>query len=276
MNDDVCAARGPGGGVLAGRTILGVFAHPDDESFACGGTLARAADAGARVVLFCASRGEAGSTSDPALVPDGDLGLERTAELHRAAAVLGVADVVVMHHADGQLRWRDQLTLAADIVAAFQRYQPDAVITFAEDGLYWHPDHIAVHERTNASIRSLGDNAPPLYYVTLPPRRMREILEAIQTSRSAPPDLSFWGIVPDAFGLAAQPPTFVVDVSDWTARKLEALRCHRTQVGADNPFQWIDAEQARRFLGMEYFRRSPIESRRDAVLELLADGNLRV
>ena len=55
---------------LEGRTVLGIFAHPDDESLACGGTLARLADAGARVVIVCASHGEAGSICDPALVPD--------------------------------------------------------------------------------------------------------------------------------------------------------------------------------------------------------------
>ena len=58
---------------MEGKTVLAIFAHPDDESLACGGTLARLADAGARIVLMCASRGEAGSISDPALVPDGDL-----------------------------------------------------------------------------------------------------------------------------------------------------------------------------------------------------------
>ena len=82
-------SRTSGNRPLAGRTILGVFAHPDDESLACGGTLARASDAGARVVVFCASRGEAGSTSDPALAPPGSLGLVRTRELGEAASVLG-------------------------------------------------------------------------------------------------------------------------------------------------------------------------------------------
>src|SRR5215212_9208038 len=85
---------------LAGRTVLGVFAHPDDESLACGGTLARLADAGCRVVVVCATHGEGGSISDPALVPDGDLGDVRVQELRDAAAVLGVADVIVLDHPD--------------------------------------------------------------------------------------------------------------------------------------------------------------------------------
>jgi len=73
--------------------VLGIFAHPDDESLACGGTLARLADAGCRVVIVCASHGEAGSISDPSLVPDGDLGRVRVRELSDAAAVLGAAEV---------------------------------------------------------------------------------------------------------------------------------------------------------------------------------------
>ena len=140
---------------LAGRTVLGIFAHPDDESLACGGTLARLADAGCRVVIVCASHGEAGSISDPALVPDGDLGRVRARELRDAAAVLGVAEVIVLDHPDGDLRWDDVPELHAEIVALIQRYRPDAVITFAEDGLYWHLDHIGVHERTYTAVLSL-------------------------------------------------------------------------------------------------------------------------
>ena len=80
------ADSSPGTPNLGGRTILAVFAHPDDESLACGGTLARLADLGASIVLFCASRGEQGFVSDPTLVPDGDLGRVRPHELHDAAS----------------------------------------------------------------------------------------------------------------------------------------------------------------------------------------------
>jgi LmbE family N-acetylglucosaminyl deacetylase len=262
---------GSGGRSLAGRTVLAIFAHPDDESLACGGTLARLADAGARVVVLCASRGEAGSTSDPSLVPDGNLGGVRTSELREAAAVLGVADVLVFDHPDGNLRWDDVPELHEEIVKTIQQYRPDAVITFAEDGLYWHLDHIGVHERTCTAVQSFGSDAPPLYYVTMPTGVMREIVEAAHAKGGAPPDSSLWGIAPDAFGLKATPPGFVVDVRNWAPRKLAALRCHRTQMGPNNPIAWINDDEARRWLGTEQFRRAPIKSRNGSMLEALAN-----
>src|SRR5213079_1549543 len=165
---------------LAGRTVLGIFAHPDDESLACGGTLARLADAGSRVILLCASRGEAGSISDPALVPDGDLGGVRSRELTEAAAVLGVAKVIVLNHSDGNLKWKDMPQFENEIIDAVREYNVDAVITFDEDGLYWHIDHIGVHDRTWDAVASLGANAPPLYFVTMQRGVMRGIVNAAQ------------------------------------------------------------------------------------------------
>ena len=117
---------------LTGRTVLAVFAHPDDESLACGGTLARLADAGARVVLLCASRGEGGSISDPALVPDGDLGRVREHELREAARVLGIAEVLVLDHPDGELRWVHVHELHVEIVSTIRACRPDAVTEFGE------------------------------------------------------------------------------------------------------------------------------------------------
>jgi len=256
---------------LAGRTVLAVFAHPDDESLACGGTLARLADAGARVVLLCASRGEKGSISDPSLVPDGDLGLVRTRELRDAAATLGVGDVIVMDHPDGDLRWDEVPEFHAEIVAAINRYRPDAVITFAEDGLYWHRDHIGVHERTFTAVKSLGASAPPLYYVTMPHGAMREVVEAAHAKGGSPPDASLWGIAPGAFGAAAGPPSFVIDVRAWIPRKLAALRCHRTQMGPHSPIAWINEEDACQWLGVEHFRRAPLESFNGVLLEQLGE-----
>jgi LmbE family N-acetylglucosaminyl deacetylase len=256
---------------LADRTVLAIFAHPDDESLACGGTLARLSDAGARVVLLCASRGEAGSISEPALVPDGDLGRVRTSELREAAAILGIAEVIVLDHPDGDLRWDHVPELHDEIVALVKQYEPDAVITFAEDGLYWHLDHIGVHERTYTALRSLGDQAPPLYYVTMEKGTMQRVAEAARAKGGAPSDSSFWGIAADAFGDEAAAPTLTVDVRDWAPRKLAALRCHRTQMGRNNPIAWIDDDEARHYLGIEYFRRAPIGGTDQALLEQLGD-----
>lgn len=255
---------------LAGRTILAIFAHPDDESIACGGTLARAADAGARVVLICATRGERGSTSDPALVPDGDLGRVRVQELRAAAETLGIADLIVCNHPDGDLRWADVPELHAEIVMALRRFRPDAVITFGEDGLYWHLDHIGVHERTYTALQSLGVDAPPLYYVTMPKGAIRAMVDEARAKGGAP-DASFWGIEPDAFGDSAQPCTLVVDVRAWAGRKLAALRSHRTQMGARNPIAWVDDTAMRRWLGAEHFRRAAIGSAGASVLDQLSE-----
>jgi LmbE family N-acetylglucosaminyl deacetylase len=253
---------------LRGRAVLAVFAHPDDESLACGGMLARLADAGARVVLMCASRGERGSLRGPAR--DDELGDVRAAEMREAARALGVSELLLLDHPDGDLHWAHVAELHADIVLTIRHHEPAAVVTFGEDGLYWHADHIAVHERTLTAVRSLGANAPPLYFVTMRPGVVRSIVDAAASRGWAPPPKGFWSIVPEAFGLHAEPPTFVVDVGDWTGRKLAAMRCHRTQMGAvDGPLGHLDARAVRDWLGIEQFQRAPSDWPSDPVLESL-------
>ena len=249
---------------FSGRTILVVLAHPDDESLACGGTIARLADAGARVVLMCASRGEKGSVSDRALVANGDLGTARAHELHEAAKILGIAEVLVFEHPDGDLRWADVPQFHVEIVLAIRRHKPDGIITFAEDGLYWHLDHIGVHERTFTAVKSFGPWAPPLYYVTIRQGLMQEIVDAARLSGAVLKGRPF-DVEPDAFGDYARPPDFLVDVQAWVPRKLAALRCHRTQIGPDHAFHHLTDEQARRLLGVEQFRRSPLPAGWDSV-----------
>jgi LmbE family N-acetylglucosaminyl deacetylase len=241
---------------VSGATVLAVFAHPDDESLACGGTLARLAHEGAHVVIMCASRGERGSAQGPP-VRDDQLGAARSLELRDAAAALGVPELIVLDYPDGDLRWAGVTGLHADIVMTIRRHRPAAVITFGEDGLYWHADHIAVHERTTTAVRSLGDDAPALYYVTMPTGTMRAIVNAAAAKGWTAPPKGFWSLVPDAFGLLADPPTFAVDVGEWVEQKLEAIRCHRSQMGSGNPFAQLDEQQTKRLLGTEQFQRAP-------------------
>src|SRR5436190_13731696 len=239
--------------MIAGQTVLAVFAHPDDESLACGGTIARLADAGARVVVVCASHGERGSHSGP--MRDDSLGRTRAEEIRAAARTLGVAELILLNHPDGDLRWCEVSELHAELVMFMRRHAPAAVITFGEDGLYWHLDHIGIHERTTSAVRAFGADAPALYYVTIPVGVMTAIVDHAAARGWTAPPKGFWSLTPNAFGLAAKPPTVIVDVGDWASRKLAAIQCHQSQTAAGDPFGSLSPDQARRWLGTEHFHR---------------------
>ena len=263
MNDD-----------LRGRSLLAVFAHPDDESVACGGLLAWCADRGAAVSLLCVTHGEGG----PGGGPSQPLRETRAHELRAAARILGISHLMLLDHPDGMLPWVDPAVLEADILSAIRRVRPDVVITFGEDGLYWHPDHVAIHERTTAAVAALGamdGEAPALYYVTMPPGSMRALVKNVQNTAAGQ---GLAGRSPhhilgvedaDAFGALAAAPTLVVDASDFATRKLAAIRCHRTQV-ADGALNLVAEGDAPRLLGIEHFRRAAVGSTADAFIERFA------
>jgi N-acetyl-1-D-myo-inositol-2-amino-2-deoxy-alpha-D-glucopyranoside deacetylase len=259
-------------GPLAGRRVLAVFAHPDDESIACGATLARCADAGARVSLLCVTRGEAGQRVPGSGAEDVALGVVRRGELQQAAGRLGIDDVIVLDHPDGSLTGVDPALFRHEIVLTIRHLQPDVVITFGPDGLYWHPDHIFVHERVTEAVQSFGAAGPALFYVVLPNGLMKTVLDTAIANPGAPPDLSLWTIDPDAFGAYAPDPTLVIEVRSHVDRKLAALRCHRTQIGDVSPFVWLTPAQAQELLGREYFVRAPVGSGSRTCLDDLASA----
>jgi len=128
--------------IVTGRALLVVLAHPDDESFGMGGTLAKYAADGARVTLICATRGEAGIKG---LSPS-EAGQVRERELQAAAAVLGITEVRFMGYRDGELALADPETAAGQLVHAMREIRPQVVITFGPDGISGHPDHVAIHQ----------------------------------------------------------------------------------------------------------------------------------
>jgi N-acetyl-1-D-myo-inositol-2-amino-2-deoxy-alpha-D-glucopyranoside deacetylase len=249
---------------LRPHTLLGVFAHPDDESLACGGVMAACAAAGAHVALLCLTRGAGVPAVD-------EVAAVRAKELDAALRVLGVRSVFVLDHADGYLPWIDAPTLERDIRHTIDRVKPTAVVTFGEDGLYWHPDHIAVHERTTAVVSGMGTAAPALFYVTIPPGTMRSLVEAVAgRAIDGRPHTDVLGIeAVDAFGAKAQPPTHAVDVSAYAARKLHALRCHASQAGR-GALALLTDEEAARYLGVEHYRRASVGSTAWSCLDVLA------
>jgi LmbE family N-acetylglucosaminyl deacetylase len=252
---------------LAGLTVLVVLAHPDDESLTCGGTLARLADAGVRVVLLCASHGERGNGDGT--VPDPALARVRATELRAAAAVLGVSHLLLLDYPDGVLRWARVSELQAQIAMTIRRFRPAAVITFGADGLYWHVDHIGVHERTTAAVGAFGADAPALYYATMPQGAMRAVIDSATARGWSAPATGFWSLPPDAFGFAASPPTLVVDVGRWANRKVAALCAHRSQMGEGHPLAGLGEADVQRLLGVEHFHRARLGGSNRLVLEQL-------
>lgn len=239
---------------LHDRTVLAVFAHPDDESLACGGTLRRLAALGARTVLLCASRGELGASTASSAQAVGDI---RARELARAASALGLSTVWLLAQPDGSLRWSQLTSLQAAITLAVRRFQPDLVMTFGEDGLYWHPDHIGVHEQTVMALRALGSSAPPLYGVTMPAGAMRGLYGDAARRGWQPPSSGFWSLHPDAWGAHAPAPTMDVDVSDYVPDKVAAIVSHASQVGIAHPLSLLDLPILTRWLGRELFHPIP-------------------
>jgi LmbE family N-acetylglucosaminyl deacetylase len=256
--------------IFDGQLVLAVFAHPDDESLACGGTLARLVDSGAHVVVMCATHGELNGDRKGR---DEALARARAVELSRAAAALGVHEVILLNHRDGHLRWYQVTDFNAELVLFMRTRLPAAVLTFDEDGLYWHPDHIGVYERVLTAAKSLGSKAPPVYVVTMARGVMTDIVDLAKSGGWTAPTSGFWSLHPDAFGKFAVPYTLTVDVADWVPRKLEAITAHQTQMGTAHPFARLSDADARRLLGREFFRRLEIPSSDATVIERICMPN---
>lgn len=125
---------------MDGARVLGVFAHPDDESLAAAGLLARLARRGAEVRVICATRGEAGGRRDGLQCDARTLGELRWVELQRACQVLGLQSPVGLGLADGQLSNSDGCSrLGRELRAR----TPDLIVTSGQDGIYGHVDHLA-------------------------------------------------------------------------------------------------------------------------------------
>ncbi len=270
-------ARAPAAPAADGPpSMLAVFAHPDDESLASGGLLAWCSALGVRVSLLCLTHGEHGYAGRGAPGPGTrPLRQVRARELQAAASALGVTRVRLLDHEDGMLPWIRPDRLDADILDEIRRAAPDVVVTFDADGLYWHPDHIAVHERTTAVVAALRGGGPALFHVTLPPGAMRAVVDhAVRVGAARglarPFARSILGVADaDAFGAGAPPPTLVVHAHDHAVQKLRALRCHRTQFD-DCALRFIDENDAPRLLGTEHYRRSEVGARGDTIVDRLA------
>ena len=224
------------------RTLLGVWAHPDDEAYASAGLMAEFRQRGDRVVIITATLGEHG-TSDPAAWPPRRLAAQRHTELRNSLAALDVDELHLLGYEDGGCALHDGTGTIAAYIADIE---PDLIVTFGPDGLTGHPDHRAVSRWTTDAWSATRPDAD-LWYVTVTPESHAR-----------------WGAVNARIGLWADQPdppcTEATDVArsislpdNLLDRKIAALRAHTSQtrplielLGEADYREWWRTESFRR------------------------------
>lgn len=232
-------------------TLVSVHAHPDDEALLTGGTLARAAAEGHRVVLVTATDGAAGLTS-PADRPG--LGTRRLAELDRAAAALGCQRVIHLGYPDGAFNSIDPLVAARRLAAILEEESADAVTIYDPAGGYGHPDHVHVHTVGKAAA---GLAQTPIVLEATVDRQL--ILAAVRAVRLLPRAVK---VRPSDFEqsyTARADITHRVKVGPYVPRKRDALAAHHSQTLGDGGGRTVSLLLglppfvAARILGHEWF-----------------------
>jgi LmbE family N-acetylglucosaminyl deacetylase len=244
-------------------TLVVFHAHPDDEAIATGGTMVRAAEAGHRVVLVVATRGERGEVAEGYLEPGEALWQRRVEETHAAAAVLGVSRVEFLGYVDSGMAglptnddpdcfWQADAEEAARRLAAILTDEGADVLTaYDENGVYGHPDHIQVHRVGVRAAQMAG--TPRVYLNTVD----QDFLEQSMA------DLAASGVeLPGDFdpgeldlGVPHERITTTVDVRGTLDLKRKAMGCHASQISEASFFLAMDPDTFRVFFGQESYIR---------------------
>jgi len=257
------------------RRLLAVHAHPDDESIATGGIMAKYAAEGAAVTLVTCTLGEMGEVVPPALdhlraERSGRLGAYRAGELAAACAELGVTDHRFL---GGAGRWRDSGMMgtpanahpgcfwradldeaAAELTAVIREVRPHVIVSYDANGFYGHPDHIQAHRVAwRAFEQSAGQEwqVAKFYATAVPEPVLARAVEAVRAAQTAFVRPAGVGDFP--FGVPAQDVTTEIDVSAYLGTKLAAMRAHATQISVDEPFYALSDNVGQMALSREYF-----------------------
>ena len=229
--------------------LLVVVAHPDDESFGCGSVLARAAEAGHRTAVLCATRGEAGESR----IEVDDLAAVRESELRAAASLLGVDEVRVLDHRDsgmagdhspGTLAAADPSTLAAEVLAVVDELRPDVVITLdASDG---HRDHAVMRDATLAAVEQAGHPPAATYLWCLARSSMARWAEHQRVIGAGDAYLALGEL-----GTPDEDITLVIDAAAQLGTRWAAIRAHASQ---GSPYDDLPADLQHEFLATDRLR----------------------
>ncbi|WP_030451851.1 N-acetyl-1-D-myo-inositol-2-amino-2-deoxy-alpha-D-glucopyranoside deacetylase [Herbidospora cretacea] len=241
------------------RRLLLVHAHPDDETIGTGATMARYAAEGAHVTLVTCTRGEMGEIIPSTLAhlgPD-ELGAYRERELAAACRNLGVDDHRFLGYRDSGMMgaaenddprcfWRAPVDEAAErLLAIIEAVRPQVIVTYDENGLYGHPDHIQAHRVAWRAFELAGTVAK--FYQTAQLRS--EMLEAAARMEIFRPEDV------DALGYGRETVTTSIDARPYLDAKFNALRAHATQITVDAPRFALSNGVGQEARGVEHFVR---------------------
>lgn len=234
--------------------LLVVVAHPDDETFGTGSVLLAAAASGARTVVVCATRGEAGEVRAGVDVPPGGVAALREAELHAAARAMGVAEVEVLGFTDsgmdgdpaaGALCGVPLDTLVAEVAGALQRHRPDVVVTLAADD--GHRDHARVRDAVLAAVDASGPDGARVLLHCLP----RSLMHAWVRHQTGNDKAAAYVELPQ-IGTPDDELTTVVDNAEHYDARSRAITLHASQ---SSPYDRLPDELRRAFLCTDHFVR---------------------
>ncbi len=245
--------------------LMAVLAHPDDESLGTGGALAKYAAEEVATYLVTATRGERGRFGDSKVSPGPEIvGKTREAELLSAAAELGLREVKFLDYLDGALDKVDHAEAIEKIAGHLRRVRPHVVITFAPDGAYGHPDHIAISQLTTAAIVCAAD---PLFggksALGEPHRVAKLYFIAWSTGKWAAYQAALRKLVFKVDGEERQAVpwpdwavTTVVDTSSVWPAVWRAVKCHKTQMTIFSKLEELSEEHQRSLFGTQEFYRA--------------------
>lgn len=253
-------------------TLVFFHAHPDDETIATGGTMAKAADEGHRVVLAIATRGEHGEIVDGVLEPGEELAERRVAESHRSGEILGVARVEFLGYVDSGMMgeptndaagsfWSADVEEAARRLAMILREERADVLTCYDDnGGYGHPDHIQVHRVGVRAAEMAG--TPRVFEATINRDAVLRLAEAY--AHELPPEVEQPGSVEDfqELGVPEKLITTAVDVRDVLDRKRAAMTVHASQIAETSWFLSLPPDMYEAMFGTEWYIHRGVDSAR--------------
>ena len=261
-------------------TVVMLHAHPDDEAILTGGTIARLAAEGHRVVLVVATRGELGEVPDGLLVPGQDLAHRRVAETRWAAEILGIGRVEFLGYRDSGMagsptNLAPEAFCRADLDEAAARVSDivleegaEALVAYDDHGAYGHPDHVQVHRVGVRAADLLADVA--LYEATINRDHVERGRQ--QAARRAGVAVAVPDFGPD-FGVPESAITHTVDVRPYAAIKRRAMAAHSSQIAETSFFLALPEPAFLAGFGFEWFIRTR-PGRRDGstVIDELAAG----